>query len=92
MWHMTALRRSFAKEHKVEVHIGDRKVGTMAETSNHRVAFAYSDEWLGSGYALSLFSLSMEQEVFVPSASAFSGLWGVFAGLDELAAQCQGQF
>ena len=38
MWHTTALRRSFVKEHKVEVYIGDRKVGTMAETSDHRVA------------------------------------------------------
>ena len=67
------------KEHKVEVYIGDRKVGTMAETSDHRVAFAYSDEWLENGFAISPFSLPVEQKVFVPSASAFSGLWGVFA-------------
>lgn len=51
----------------------------MAETSDHRVDFAYSDEWLENGFAISSFSLPVEQKVFVPSASAFSGLWGVFA-------------
>lgn len=67
------------KEHKLEVYFGDRKVGTMAETADHRMAFAYSDEWLDTGFAISPFSLPIEQMVFVPSSSAFSGLWGVFA-------------
>ena len=51
----------------------------MAETSDHRVALAYSYEWLENGFAISSFSLPVEQRIFVPSASAFSGLWGAFA-------------
>ena len=67
------------KDRKLEVYFDDRKVGTLAETADRRVAFAYSDEWLDDGFAISPFSLPVEQKVFVPSAPAFSGLWGVFA-------------
>ncbi len=67
------------KERKLEVYLGDRLVGTMAQTADRRVAFAYSEEWLDSGFAISPFSLPVEQKVFVPAGSAFSGLWGVFA-------------
>lgn len=67
------------KERKVEVYLSERFVGTLAETSDHRVAFAYSDEWLESGFAISPFSLPLEQRVYVPTSSAFQGLWGVFA-------------
>ena len=67
------------KDRKLEVYFDDRKVGTLAETTDRRVAFAYSDEWLDIGFAISPFSLPVEQKVFVPSAPAFSGLWGVFA-------------
>lgn len=66
-------------ERKLEVYYGDRIVGTLAETANHRIAFAYSDEWLTSGFAISPFSLPVEEKVFVPSAVPFDGLWGVFA-------------
>ena len=66
-------------DRKLEVYIGERKVGTMAETADRRVAFAYSEEWLETGFAISPFSLPVEQRVFVPSAPAFSGLWGAFA-------------
>ena len=34
------------KEHKVEVYFGEQHVGTLAETADHRAAFAYADEWL----------------------------------------------
>lgn len=67
------------KERKIEVFLGERFVGTLAETADRRVAFAYSDEWLDSGFAVSPFSLPVEQKVFVPTAQAFQGLWGVFA-------------
>lgn len=66
-------------ERKVEVYLHDRHVGTLAETADHRAAFAYSDAWLENGFAISPFSLPVEQKVFVPSSTAFQGLWGVFA-------------
>ena len=67
------------KDRKLEVYLGDCKVGTLAETTDRRVAFAYSDEWLDTGFAISPFSLPVEQKVFVPSGQNFHGLWGVFA-------------
>ncbi len=62
------------KERKIEVFLGERVVGTLAETADRRVAFAYSDEWLDSGFAVSPFSLPVEQKVFVPSSQNFQGL------------------
>lgn len=67
------------KERKLEVYLGERFVGTMAQTADRRVAFAYSEEWLDNGFAISPFSLPVEQKVFVPTSQTFSGLWGVFA-------------
>ena len=52
------------KERKVEVFLDDRFVGTLAETADRRVAFAYSDEWLETGFSISPFSLPVEQKVF----------------------------
>ena len=66
-------------ERKVEVYLHDRHVGTLAETADHRVAFAYSDGWLEDGFAISPFSLPVEQKVYVPTSTTFQGLWGVFA-------------
>ena len=45
------------KERKLEVYLGERFVGTMAQTADRRVAFAYSEEWLDNGFAISPFSL-----------------------------------
>lgn len=67
------------KERKIDVYLGDRLVGTMASTADRRAAFAYSEEWLEDGFAISPFSLPVEKKVFVPSSQAFAGLWGVFA-------------
>ena len=67
------------KDHKTEVFLGDRHAGTLAETADHRVAFAYSEDWLDSGFAISPFSLPLEPRVFIPSSRSFHGLWGVFA-------------
>lgn len=33
-------------EKGLEVYLGSDKVGILAETSNHKVAFSYSDVWL----------------------------------------------
>ena len=59
------------KERKLEVYLGERFVGTMAQTADRRVAFAYSEEWLDNGFAISPFSLPVEQKVFVPTSQAF---------------------
>ena len=66
-------------ERKVEVYLHERHVGTLAETADHRVAFAYSDAWREDGFAISPFSLPVEKKVFVPASTTFQGLWGVFA-------------
>ena len=66
------------KERKLEVFMGDKLVGTMAQTADRRAAFAYSEEWLDSGFAISPFSLPVERKVFVPAGPTFGGLWGVF--------------
>ena len=67
------------KDHKVDVFLDEKPVGTLAETAEHRIAFAYADSWLESGFAISPFSLPLEQKVFVPASESFHGLWGVFA-------------
>ena len=67
------------KNRKVEVFLGERHAGTLAETAERRIAFAYTDEWLRDGFVLSPFSLPMEKKVFIPAKDTFHGLWGVFA-------------
>lgn len=67
------------KVKKLEVRMNGRHVGTMAETDDRRLAFAYSDEWLENGFAISPFSLPVEKQVFVPQMNCFRGMWGVFA-------------
>ena len=59
------------KERKLEVYLGERFVGTMAQTADRRVAFAYSEEWLDNGFAISPFSFcsfyleSIEQKRYI---------------------------
>ena len=64
---------------KAEVFLNGRHVGTLAETAGRKVAFAYTKDWLGTGFAISPFSLPLEERVFVPEKTTFRGLWGVFA-------------
>ena len=64
---------------KLEVTFHGQSVGTLSETVDHRVAFAYTQEWLRGGFPISPFSLPLKPEVFVPSSSHFGGLFGVFA-------------
>ena len=66
-------------EKGLEVYLGSDKVGILAETSNHKVAFSYSDVWLEKGFSISPFSLPLKKGVFVPSKLYFNGLFGVFA-------------
>ena len=80
------------KERKVEVFLDDRFVGTLAETADRRVAFAYSDEWLETVFAISPFSLPVEQKVFLPTAGIvgrvcrqLAGCMGALAGKQNAA-------
>ena len=67
------------KERRVDVFLNDRQVGTLAETTDHLVAFAYTEDWIRDGFAVSPFSLPLEKRVFVPVKHTFGGLWGAFA-------------
>ena len=64
---------------KLDVYFEDNKVGTLAETINHKVAFQYEDQWLRNGFSISPFSLPLKKQVFEPTKMYFSGLFGVFA-------------
>ena len=68
-----------ARVDRVSVCIDEKLVGTLAETASHKVAFAYSPEWLKTGFPISPFSLPLENRVFVPEKPTFDGLFGVFA-------------
>ncbi|MDO4321071.1 MAG: type II toxin-antitoxin system HipA family toxin [Lachnospiraceae bacterium] len=56
-----------------------QKVGTMALYKEHFAAFEYDREWIAEGFAISPFSLPLEQRVFVPKIDPFEGIFGVFA-------------
>ena len=40
---------------KINVLYDERLVGTIAEISNRKTAFEYSDEWLETGFSISPF-------------------------------------
>ena len=64
----------------LSVLIGDQKVGTLAETPDHLVAFEYDAGWLQSGFSVSPVSLPLQKGVFVPRGyETFEGIFGVFA-------------
>lgn len=62
----------------LEVFIHDRKVGTLAMMREDTVAFEYDGQWLRDGYAISPYSLPLEEKVFIPRHDPFEGLLGVF--------------
>ena len=64
---------------KLDVIFRGRAVGTLSETPDHKIAFAYTPEWLESGFPVSPFSLPVRPGVFVPPSMNFGGLFGVFA-------------
>lgn len=66
-------------DNALQVRYHDRLVGTLAMTSEKKIAFAYDEDWLETGFAISPFSLPLRKEVFVPSKTYFDGLFGVFA-------------
>lgn len=64
---------------QLQVFYHERLVGTLALTPDRKVAFAYDDEWLENGFAISPFSLPLQKQVYVPAKPYFRGLFGVFA-------------
>jgi len=66
------------KTDKIDVFIGARHVGTLAETK-HRAAFQYSDEWIENGFSISPFSLPLQKKLYIPQYHPFEGVFGVFA-------------
>ena len=63
----------------LSVKYGDRKVGTLAWTPDHKAAFAYDEAWIENGFSVSPFSLPLKKQVFIPAKDHFDGLFGVFA-------------
>lgn len=63
----------------LSVKYGDRKVGTLALTPDHKAAFAYDEAWIENGFSISPFSLPLKNQVFIPAKDHFDGLFGVFA-------------
>lgn len=47
---------------KLEVYIGERKVGILAMLKNGRTAFEYEESWILNGYSISPFSLPLEKK------------------------------
>ena len=50
----------------MQVYYHDKLVGTLARTKNWKIAFAYDEEWLKSGFAVCPFSVPLINLVFVP--------------------------
>lgn len=63
---------------KADVFAGGKHVGTLAQYDRTRTAFEYSDEWLGTGFSISPFSLPLEKKLFIAEKEPFEGLFGVF--------------
>lgn len=55
-----------------------RLVGTLALYKERYAAFAYSDEWIETGFSISPFSLPLEKKVFIPEWEPFGGVHGIF--------------
>jgi serine/threonine-protein kinase HipA len=66
----------------LEVYYHDMLVGTLAEASDKRIAFQYSESWIKNGFTISPFSLPLTDTVYLPqiqNRDIFHGLFGVFA-------------
>ena len=62
----------------LDVFFENRKVGTLALTSDRRSAFQYAPDWIVSGFSISPISLPLEKQIFYPKNDNFDGLHGVF--------------
>lgn len=53
------------------VFMEGRRVGTLAKTADHLVAFEYDPEWLATGFSISPRSLPLQEM----SRKLFSDIW-----------------
>lgn len=65
-------------ENKLDVYFNGRIVGTIAKLNN-KYAFQYDDNWIKDGFSISLFSLPLKKELFIPNDMTFNGFFGVFS-------------
>lgn len=77
--HNSLAAAALAGVSQLAVTLHDRRVGTLAETSEGFVAFEYDSAWLAQGFSISPLSLPLQAGVFVPERRVFEGLFGVFA-------------
>ena len=63
----------------LEVRFDDTPVGTLALYQGRLVAFEYAESWLRNGFAISPFTLPLQQKLYIPRYDPFDGLFGVFA-------------
>ena len=63
----------------LEVWMQGKRVGTLAETRDKKIAFEYDSSWLINGFSISPLSLPLEKGVFLAKPEPFNGLFGVFA-------------
>lgn len=62
----------------VEVFIGKRKVGRIAQTNNGICAFEYDSSYLASGTSISPYELPIKNGVILAKLTPFDGNFGVF--------------
>lgn len=64
---------------RIDVFAHKIKVGTLALTSDNKVAFQYTDEWIEKGFSINPFKLPLSKQLFFATSPYFKGLFGVFA-------------
>lgn len=64
---------------KIDVFAHGNKVGTLALTSDNKIAFQYTKEWQTNGFSINPFKLPLSNKVFIATSPYFRGLFGVFA-------------
>ena len=64
---------------RIDVFVGNNKIGTLAFTKEKRVAFQYTEDWVKNGFSINPFKLPLTNQVFISTSPFFKGLFGVFA-------------
>lgn len=64
---------------RLDVYMHGAKVGTLGQTREGRIGFAYDGEWVRNGFAISPLSLPLDERVRIADYQPFEGLYGVFA-------------
>lgn len=64
---------------RLSVMLGGRHVGTLAKYKKYLTAFAYTTEWIESGFPLNPFYMPLQKEVFIAKYDPFNGIQGIFA-------------